>query len=157
MNNKDKGKRERKPEVIVRKGYLKNHQTMAPERMFTEDLAALEQINEDHILDELQERLLSGSFHTFIGDILLICNPNEKQDIYNMNVSINRCVLKIYFIYFTNTRNYSTIPSINASRVLTTHRTYILLRTVPIRIFFIMKSRNTFYLPVKATPVKPQT
>lgn len=82
----DKGKRYRKPESIVRKGYLKTHQTQVPERMLQEDLAALEPLTEDRVLDELQERMRLGMFHTFVGDILVILNPNEKQDIYNMEV-----------------------------------------------------------------------
>ena len=73
--------------MIVRKGYLKTHQTDQPERMTQEDLSALEQLTEDRVLDELQERLSLGHFHTFIGDILLIMNPNEKQDIYGLQVT----------------------------------------------------------------------
>ncbi|XP_029034013.2 neither inactivation nor afterpotential protein C isoform X2 [Osmia bicornis bicornis] len=77
-----KGRQERRPEVIVRKGFLKTHQTDPLEPMFMEDLAALETLTEDTILDELHERLRQGYYHSFIGDILLILNPNEKQDIY---------------------------------------------------------------------------
>ncbi|XP_014215430.1 neither inactivation nor afterpotential protein C isoform X2 [Copidosoma floridanum] len=84
MNMSAKGKRDRRPESIVRKGYLKTHQTYVPERMHQEDLAALEQLTEDRVLDELNERLRMGHFHTFVGDVLLILNPNEEQDIYGM-------------------------------------------------------------------------
>ncbi|XP_071862177.1 STKc_myosinIII_N_like and MYSc_Myo21 domain-containing protein ninaC isoform X2 [Bombus fervidus] len=77
-----KGKHMRRPEVIVRKGFLKTHQTDPLEPMFMEDLAALETLTEDTILDELHERLRQGYYHSFIGDILLILNPNEQQDIY---------------------------------------------------------------------------
>ncbi|XP_076302995.1 LOW QUALITY PROTEIN: neither inactivation nor afterpotential protein C-like, partial [Lasioglossum baleicum] len=77
-----KGKQERKAEVIVRKGFLKVHPTDPLEPMFMEDLAALETLTEDAILDELHERLRQGYYHSFIGDILLILNPNEQQDIY---------------------------------------------------------------------------
>ncbi|XP_015610405.1 neither inactivation nor afterpotential protein C isoform X2 [Cephus cinctus] len=82
MNMSAKGKVDRKPEVIVRKGFLKSHQTAPPEPMFVEDLAALEHLSEDAILDELHERLKQGCFQSFIGDVLLILNPNEDQDIY---------------------------------------------------------------------------
>ncbi|XP_043288364.1 neither inactivation nor afterpotential protein C isoform X2 [Venturia canescens] len=82
LNYGDKGKVGRKPDVIVRKGFLKTHQTDAPEQMLTEDLAALEILTEDAVLDELHARLRRGYFHTFIGDVLLIINPNEIQDIY---------------------------------------------------------------------------
>lgn len=56
--------------------------------MLTEDLAALESLTEDTILDELHERLRQGDFHSFVGDVLLILNPNEIQDIYGPKVSI---------------------------------------------------------------------
>ncbi|XP_047350442.1 neither inactivation nor afterpotential protein C isoform X3 [Vespa velutina] len=82
MDVLEKGKAGRQPEAIVRKNLLKTHQTNPPEAMFTEDLAALEILTEDAILDELQERLQQGHFHTFVGDVLLILNPNEDYDIY---------------------------------------------------------------------------
>ncbi|XP_048508226.1 neither inactivation nor afterpotential protein C isoform X2 [Athalia rosae] len=77
-----KGRLDRKPEVIVRKGYLKTHQSGPLEQMLVEDLAGLEILTEDAILDELHERLKRGYFQTFVGDVLLILNPNEGQDIY---------------------------------------------------------------------------
>ncbi|KAF7992951.1 hypothetical protein HCN44_005732 [Aphidius gifuensis] len=52
------------------------------EVMLSEDLAGLEVLTEDTILDELHDRLRRGEFQTFIGDILVILNPNEIQDIY---------------------------------------------------------------------------
>lgn len=52
-----------------------------------EDVAALETLTEDAVLDELHERLRQGYYHSFVGDILLILNPNEKQDIYGSDVS----------------------------------------------------------------------
>lgn len=55
--------------------------------MFTEDLAALDILTEDMILDELCGRLQRGEYHTFIGDVLLILNPNEQHDIYDAHVS----------------------------------------------------------------------
>ncbi|XP_043256772.1 neither inactivation nor afterpotential protein C isoform X3 [Colletes gigas] len=77
-----KGKQDRRAEVIVRKNFLKVHQTDPLEPMFMEDVAALETLTEDTILDELHERLRQGYYHSFVGDILLILNPNEQQDIY---------------------------------------------------------------------------
>nr|XP_012228924.1 PREDICTED: neither inactivation nor afterpotential protein C isoform X1 [Linepithema humile]XP_012228934.1 PREDICTED: neither inactivation nor afterpotential protein C isoform X1 [Linepithema humile] len=81
-NVSEKGREQRKAESIVRKGFLKTHQDEPPEHMLTEDLAALDVLSENVILDELHERLQRGEYHTFIGDVLLILNPNEKHDIY---------------------------------------------------------------------------
>lgn len=76
------GKPFRKPEVVVRGGCLRAEQGTAPEPMFTEDLAGLDVISEDIILDQLHQRLKRGLCHTFIGDVLLFLNPNEQQNIY---------------------------------------------------------------------------
>ncbi|XP_043467066.1 neither inactivation nor afterpotential protein C isoform X3 [Leptopilina heterotoma] len=79
------GRKNKKPEVIVYEGFLKTHQTEPLETMLTEDLSALDNLTEDNILNELHERLRLGFFHTFVGDILLILNPNEEQSIYEAN------------------------------------------------------------------------
>lgn len=50
--------------------------------MYVEDLAALEKISEESVLHELHARMKMGQFHTFIGNILLVLNPNVKQEIY---------------------------------------------------------------------------
>ncbi|XP_019699822.1 neither inactivation nor afterpotential protein C isoform X2 [Harpegnathos saltator] len=81
----EKGKEERKTESIVHKGFLKTRQDEPPEQMLTEDLAALDVLTEDVILDELRERLQRAEYHTFVGDILLILNPNEQHGIYDVH------------------------------------------------------------------------
>ncbi|TGZ39750.1 Neither inactivation nor afterpotential protein C [Temnothorax longispinosus] len=85
MDLSEKGRQQRKAESILRKGFLKIHQDEPPEQMFMEDLAALDILTEDIILDELREKLRRGEYHTFIGDILLILNPNEEHDIYGVH------------------------------------------------------------------------
>lgn len=79
-------RREPRAEVSVRTGYLKVEQNADPEPMYVEDLAALEDITEEAILQELYERLKMGHCHTFIGDVLLVLNPNENQPIYGDQV-----------------------------------------------------------------------
>ncbi|XP_011703378.1 PREDICTED: neither inactivation nor afterpotential protein C isoform X2 [Wasmannia auropunctata] len=85
MDLSEKGRKQRKAESIVRKGFLKTRQDEPPEQMYTEDLAALDVLTENVILDELRDRLGRGEYHTFIGDILLILNPNEEHDIYGVH------------------------------------------------------------------------
>lgn len=63
--------------------------------MFTEDLAALDYLTEDTMLDELHERFRQGHFQTFVGDVLVILNPNEIQDIYGNLVSNNTLSINI--------------------------------------------------------------
>lgn len=66
----------KRDEVSVCRGFIKRFE-MAPERMYVEDLAALEKLNEDTILDELRHRTAKGFPYTFVGDILLSINSNE--------------------------------------------------------------------------------
>lgn len=75
-------------ERIIRNGLLTTQGSKEPETMQVEDLAALETLTEDNLLAELQTKLVKGSFTSFVGDVLLILNPNINEDIYNDNVSI---------------------------------------------------------------------
>ncbi|RLU25647.1 hypothetical protein DMN91_001804 [Ooceraea biroi] len=78
-----RGKEGRKAESIIHKGFLKTCQDEPSEQMITEDLAALDILTDDVILNELCERLQRGEYHTFVGDVLLILNPNEEHNIYD--------------------------------------------------------------------------
>lgn len=66
----------RREEVSICRGFIKRHEAK-PERMYVEDLAALEHLTEDTILDELRHRVAKGFAYTFIGDVLLAINSNE--------------------------------------------------------------------------------
>ena len=57
-------------------GYLKKYDTDL-EKMYVEDLAALERLTEDTIIGELRHRLETGFSYTFIGDVLIALNSNE--------------------------------------------------------------------------------
>ncbi|XP_026818211.1 neither inactivation nor afterpotential protein C [Rhopalosiphum maidis] len=73
----------RKPEVrIIKNGYLKVNQKEAAKPMHLEDLAALKEVSEDTVLDELQNRHLDGLSYTFVGDVLLYVNPNRDEPLY---------------------------------------------------------------------------
>ncbi|XP_034933693.1 neither inactivation nor afterpotential protein C isoform X2 [Chelonus insularis] len=84
QNAREKAPKSKYPECMVRNGFVKTDKREA-ERMLTEDLAALEVLTEDTILDELNERIRQGDFHAFVGDVLIILNPNEIQDIYGLS------------------------------------------------------------------------
>lgn len=49
------------------------------EDLLVEDLAALERITENTILEVLEARAKKQQFHTFIGDVLLVLNGNEPE------------------------------------------------------------------------------
>lgn len=84
---KDKEVPSKTPERIIKNGLLVTEGSKEPETMQVEDLAALENLTEDNILSELQTKVAKGCFTSFIGDILLILNPNINEDIYNEAVS----------------------------------------------------------------------
>lgn len=81
------GKDQRASESVVCGSFLKEGVDQPPKRIVVEDLCALPVLSEDAMLRELKARMSNGSFHTFVGDILLILNPNEEQDIYGEKVS----------------------------------------------------------------------
>ena len=66
----------KEPEVFVDCGYIKRFDEK-PERMYPEDLAAIENPVEESIMESLQHRLDLGGSYSFIGDILLSLNSNE--------------------------------------------------------------------------------
>ncbi|PZC83270.1 hypothetical protein B5X24_HaOG208034 [Helicoverpa armigera] len=80
---KNKVLEDKVPERMIKDGLLTIQGVSDPETMQVEDLAALEKLTEDNILAELQTKLVKGSFTSFIGDVLLILNPNVTDDIYN--------------------------------------------------------------------------
>lgn len=81
------GKERRMPERLIKYGMLQTETSPEPEAMHVEDLAALEVLSEDSILDELQVKMSRGSFQSFVGDILLVLNPSKEMDIYDDSVS----------------------------------------------------------------------
>lgn len=76
----------KKEEISVIRGYLKRYQ-QNPEKMFIEDLAALEKVSEETIAEEIRNRLKKGHSYTFIGDVLLSLNSNEMPTAYPRSVS----------------------------------------------------------------------
>lgn len=80
------------PERIIKNGLLVTEGGGDPEVMQVEDLAALERLTEDNLIRELEIKYHKGNFMSFIGDVLLILNPNTHEDIYNDEVS---CVIGI--------------------------------------------------------------
>ncbi|KAF5291882.1 hypothetical protein FQA39_LY14219 [Lamprigera yunnana] len=76
------GKRDRTSETIIKGNLLKKGYEEPSEEMLVEDLSALDEINEETILQELEKRINLGQSYTFVGDILLSVNPNKQQDIY---------------------------------------------------------------------------
>lgn len=89
-------------EIIVNENSLKKGTDGDFEPMYEEDLASLSTITENNVLTLLEKRLEMGECYSFIGDILLYLNPNEKRDVFGEEVSIPICVKGIQFYVTTN-------------------------------------------------------
>ena len=76
----------KKEEVAVLRGMLKSAEAR-PEKLHVEDLAALEQLSEETILEEITQRYKNGNTYTFVGDVLISLNPNETIPEYVRGVS----------------------------------------------------------------------
>lgn len=72
-------------ESIVCKGFVQTHDNKL-EKMYVEDLAALEPLSDDGLLEEMKNRLKIGETYSFIGDVLLSMNPNKQQPIFDRKV-----------------------------------------------------------------------
>lgn len=56
--------------------------------MCVADMAAIEKITEDNIIEQLEARYRKNDTYTFIGDVLLFLNPNKSLDIYGYQVNM---------------------------------------------------------------------
>ena len=64
-----------KSDTTVRKGHIKVDRKKPKEVMVKDDLAMLEDLNEDIILENLCSRYAHDNCYTYIGEILLSINP----------------------------------------------------------------------------------
>jgi len=76
----------KEPELFVDRGYVKRFDEK-PERMYPEDLAALENPVDESIIESLRHRIMTGGSYSFIGDILLSLNSNEIKEEFPPEVS----------------------------------------------------------------------
>ncbi|XP_049877142.1 myosin-IIIb-like isoform X1 [Pectinophora gossypiella] len=72
----------RAAEATTKRGKLKSHRKVRAEKMYTDDLATLEVLTEDAIVEQLQKRYTQNQIYTYIGDILVAVNPFTDIGIY---------------------------------------------------------------------------
>ncbi|KAL4703000.1 hypothetical protein ACJJTC_008778 [Scirpophaga incertulas] len=72
----------RAPDATTKRGKLKSHRKARPEKMYTDDLATLEVLTEEGIVEQLQKRYNQNQIYTYIGDILVAVNPFTDIGIY---------------------------------------------------------------------------
>ncbi|XP_063238781.1 myosin-IIIb-like [Bacillus rossius redtenbacheri] len=76
------GRTHRQPEVTTKHGKLKSDRKSKPQRMYMDDLAALDILTEDAIVEQLQRRFEQKQIYTYIGDILVAVNPFTDLGLY---------------------------------------------------------------------------
>ncbi|XP_028046513.1 myosin-IIIb isoform X2 [Monomorium pharaonis] len=76
------GRVHRQPEVTTKHGKLKTDRKTRPEKMYMDDLAALDMLSEEAIVDQLQHRYEQAQIYTYIGDILVAVNPFTNLGLY---------------------------------------------------------------------------
>lgn len=74
-------------EVAVVQQFIKRF-NMPREKMFVEDLAALEKLTEESIVEELKHRLNRGHSYSFIGDVLVSLNSNDLPSEFPRSVRL---------------------------------------------------------------------
>ncbi|XP_066603378.1 myosin-IIIb-like isoform X2 [Prorops nasuta] len=79
---RSEGRVHRQPEVTTKHGKLKADRKTRPEKMYMDDLAALDLLSEEAIVDQLQNRYEQAQIYTYIGDILVAVNPFTNLGLY---------------------------------------------------------------------------
>ncbi|XP_014227640.1 myosin-IIIb-like isoform X2 [Trichogramma pretiosum] len=79
---KSEGRVVHQPDVTTKHGKLKTDRKTRPEKMYMDDLAALDVLSEDAIVDQLQNRYERSQIYTYIGDILVSVNPFTNLGLY---------------------------------------------------------------------------
>lgn len=79
----------KKPDVTTKHGQFKSKRKSKRYLPQTaNDLATLENFDEDSIVAQLFNRFMQGQIYTYIGDILLAVNPFANLGIYNYEVCL---------------------------------------------------------------------
>lgn len=82
QQQRTEGRNHRQAEATTRQGKLKSDRKAKPQKMYMDDLASLDILTEDSIVDQLKKRYDSKQIYTYIGDILVAVNPFEDLKVY---------------------------------------------------------------------------
>ena len=64
-----------KADTTVRRGHLKVDRKRPKEKVVKDDLAMLDDLTEEIIIDNLTSRYNEDKFYTYVGEILIAINP----------------------------------------------------------------------------------
>ncbi|XP_067622470.1 neither inactivation nor afterpotential protein C isoform X4 [Eurosta solidaginis] len=98
----------KQPEIFVDRGYIKRFNGK-PERMYPEDLAAIENPTDEMVLESIRNRMELGSSYSFIGDVLLSLNSNDLQ--IEFDEEVLSAILNIGNIRFRHSGKYAEVEN----------------------------------------------
>ncbi|VVC25717.1 Protein kinase, ATP binding site,Protein kinase domain,Serine/threonine-protein kinase, active site,Myosin [Cinara cedri] len=76
------GRVQKHPDVTTKHGKLKSKRKNPPTTIYVDDLAALDSLSEERIVNQLKKRYQMNLIYTYIGDILLAINPFTSLSLY---------------------------------------------------------------------------
>lgn len=82
IKQRTEGRSPRQTEATTKYGKLKSDRKSRPQKMYMDDLAALETLSEETIVEQLQKRYEANQIYTYIGDILVSVNPFTNLGLY---------------------------------------------------------------------------
>ncbi|KAL1398034.1 hypothetical protein pipiens_009276, partial [Culex pipiens pipiens] len=82
QRQRSEGRAPKQAEATTKYGKLKSDRKTKPQKMYMDDLAALDVLTEDTIVEQLQKRYETNQIYTYIGDILVAVNPFAKLGLY---------------------------------------------------------------------------
>lgn len=90
QRQRSEGRVHRQPEVTTKHGQLKTDRKTRGQKMYMDDLAALDLLSEEGIVDQLEHRYEQSQIYTYIGDILVAVNPFANLGLYTAIVSVSK-------------------------------------------------------------------
>ncbi|XP_055600168.1 myosin-IIIb-like isoform X2 [Uranotaenia lowii] len=82
QRQRNDGRAPRQAEATTKYGKLKSDRKSKPQKMYMDDLAALDVLTEETIVEQLQKRFETSQIYTYIGDILVAVNPFAHLGLY---------------------------------------------------------------------------
>lgn len=77
----------------------------APQPMYRDDLATIDCVSDEGVMETLNQRFAQGNIYTFLGDILIMINPFHEYTNYGSEVKcLGKNNNKSRYTYLIQTR-----------------------------------------------------
>ncbi|CAL8096465.1 unnamed protein product [Orchesella dallaii] len=74
-------------EITVKGDMIQMDRKSAPQPMYRDDLATLDSVSDESVMETLNQRFAQGNIYTYLGDILIMINPFREYPIYGAEVA----------------------------------------------------------------------